>query len=333
MTAAHWNLTRLCFLTFGLLATGCAELIQHRQRWLDEKAPQPAPPLQIPSPPVDDPSASKAIDVALGKEPAPPMPAKPSEKTPSPGPANPSITQVKGETQLSTAATLRALYEKAAQRYQTMESYMMRLRRREVVGGKARPEELMLVKFRQEPWSVYFKWIGPEAKGREVVYVKGRPGNEIHTLTAAGDVLLLPAGQRFSISADSVLVKSKSRYPITEAGLGSSIHKFGSLVEAVEKGDERQGTVKYLGRVKRAEFEEPVEGVEQTVPPESDPHLPKGGKRWWYFDTTLGMPVLIVTHDETGREVEYYCHDHIQSPVRLDDDDFNPDKLWPKKTQ
>jgi hypothetical protein len=240
----------------------------------------------------------------------------------------PTILPAKAE--VPAASAVRAMYQKAAQKYQTMSSYIMRLRRREVVGSKARPEELILVKFRREPWSVYFKWIGKEAKGREVIYVKGRPGNEIHTLTAAGDVPLLGAGQHFRLPADSPMVKARSRYPITEAGLGTTIRKFGAIVEGAEKGDRRKGTLRYLGRVQRPEFAEQVEGVEQTVPPQSDPLLPGGGRRWWYFDTRLGLPALIITQDEAGHEVEYYCHDHIQTPVRLDDDDFNPDKLWKK---
>ncbi len=247
-------------------------------------------------------------------------------------PADSGVKQTAFTTPPAAASPVppRVLYEKAAQRYQAMDTYVMRLRRREVVNGKSRPEEVVLVKFRQEPWSVYFKWIGPEAKGREAVYVKGRPGNEIHTLTAAGDMPFFPAGQRFSISADSPLVKSKSRYPISEAGLGTAIRRFGVIVAAVEKGDPKAGTLRSLGLVKREEFPEPVEGLEQTVPPESDPLLPRGGRRWWYFDQALGLPVLIVTHDETGREVEYYCHDRIQYPARLDDGDFDPDRLWPK---
>jgi hypothetical protein len=303
-------------VALGFLLTGCAEFGQRRFGRPYEGPPTPAPTLNIPGPPT-----------ATATPPA--QEIKQTTFQPSPGPAKPSGVAAQGEA--STTQILRALYQKANLRHQTMDSYAMRLRRREVVGSKARPEELILVKFRQEPFSVYFKGIGPEAKGREVVYVKGRYGNEIHTLTSAGDILLLPAGARFSISADSSLVKSKSRYPITEAGLGSSIRKFGSLVEAVEKGDSRQGTVKYLGQVKRPEFEELVEGVEQTVPAQSDPLLAGGGRRWWHFDATLGLPVLIITHDETGREVEYYCNDRIQAPIRLDDDDFNPDKLWKKQ--
>jgi hypothetical protein len=314
----------LALFALALLLTGCGDLAQHRLRWIDDSKgppPQPAPTLKIPDPPPLPPPS-------VAKEPEPTPPQASSQAPPQAPPQASPVVQAKAEVR--AASSPRALYENAVKRYQMMDSYTMRLRRREVVNGKQRPEELMLCKFRQEPFSVYFKWLGPEAKGREAVYVKGRPGNEIHTLTAAGDVPLMPGGQRFSISADSVMVKSKSRYPITEAGLGNSIRKFGAIALAVEKGDSRLGTLKLLGPVKRPEFEELLEGVEQAVPQNSDPLLPSGGRRWWFFDP-MGLPALIITHDETGREVEYYCHDRIQAPVRLDDDDFNPDKLWRKK--
>ena len=305
------NTTTPVVLLLGFFLSGCADLPVRRLIRRDDDPPPPAAQAPQSAPP------TAPVTQAELKS-----PSVDSPKTP--------VTQVRaiGDT---TDNPLRALYDRAAKQYQTMDTYVMRLRRREVVGSKARPEELVLVKFRQEPWSVYFKWIGPEAKGREVVYVKGQYDNRIHTLVAAGDVLLMPAGQRFSISPDSGMVRSKSRYPITEAGLGTSIQRFGKLVTAIEKGDKREGTTKYLGLVRRTEFDTPVEGVEQTVPADTDPLLPGGGRRFWFFDTTLGMPVLIITQDENGREVEYYCNDRIQTPARLDDDDFNPDKLWKKK--
>jgi hypothetical protein len=37
----------------------------------------------------------------------------------------------------------------------------------------------------------------------------------------------------------------------------------------------------------------------------------------------------VIAHDPTG-EVEYYCHDNILGPAHLEDDDFNPDRLWKK---
>ncbi len=66
----------------------------------------------------------------------------------------------------------------------------------------------------------------------------------------------------------------------------------------------------------------------QSIPPKSDPHLPRGGQRLWFFEPTVSLPMLIITTDETGREVEYYCHDRFMYPVHLTDDDFNPDVLW-----
>ena len=124
------------------------------------------------------------------------------------------------------------------------------------------------------------------------------------------------------------MARAKSRYPITSTGFGSLIERYGQWVAAVEKGDTRGGTAKYLGRVNRPEFPNPVETVHQVLPAASDPLLPKGGQRWWFFDTANGLPVLVITHDPAG-EVEYYCHDNIQW-VPLDDDDFNPDRLWRK---
>jgi hypothetical protein len=134
---------------------------------------------------------------------------------------------------------------------------------------------------------------------------------------------------RTSLAPDSPMVRDKSRYAITETGFGSLIARFGRLAAALDKGDTSGGTAKYLGRVPRPEFTDKVEAVHQVLPAGSDPLLPKGGQRWWFFDAGTGLPVLLVTHDPSG-EVEYYCHDHIISPANLDDNDFNPEWLHKK---
>jgi hypothetical protein len=222
---------------------------------------------------------------------------------------------------------LSVLYQRAQQRLATMDTYIYRLKRREVVAGKKQPEELIRVSVRNEPYSVHLKWLGTEGKGREAIYVKGKFKNEMQVLLAPGDPFAFLM-TRTSIAPDDAMVRAKSRYPITETGFGSLIARFGQLAAAVEKGDTRGGTAKYLGRVARPEFAAQVEAVHQVLPAESDPLLPKGGQRWWFFDAESGLPVLLVTHDPSG-EVEYYCHDNIIGPGNLDDDDFNPDK-WRK---
>jgi hypothetical protein len=221
----------------------------------------------------------------------------------------------------------RALYERANRRVASMDTYTLRMRRREVVGGKARPEELILASFRREPFSIYLKWLGDEGKGREVCFVQGQHDSLVHTLLAPGD--LFGFGRtHFKCAPDNPLVKSNCRYPITDAGFAPMMSRFGRLLTALGKGDGREGTAKYVGEVKRPEFDEPLDAVVQSLPPNHEGLFPSGGQRTWHFDRVDGLPVLVITIDHRGQEVEYYCHDRIQAPANLGDDDFNPYKLW-----
>src|SRR5205814_2049977 len=163
-----------------------------------------------------------------------------------------------------------------------------------------------LFKFRKAPWSVYFKWLGKEGKGREVLCVRGKYEGKIHTLLAAGDVPFMPAGKRMALSPENPLVRSSCRHPISQAGIGSSIERLGRLLAAQERGDKRQGTLALRGPIKRPEFEQPVHALEHVMPPGFDPSLPAGGKRVYHFDPETKLPTLLTATDEKGREVEYY---------------------------
>jgi hypothetical protein len=231
----------------------------------------------------------------------------------------------------SPEGRIRQLYCEASERYAKIDSYIARLRRREQVNGKNKPEELLLFKFRKQPWSVYFKWLGPEGAGREVVYVQGRNGNMIHTLLAAGDMPLAPAGRRMALAPDNIFVRAASRHAITEAGIGTLIDQFGKLVNSTEQDHGPQGTLTYLGVQKRSEFETTVDVVEQVIGPGKEPLLPQGGRRLWMFDPQSKLPAVLITTDQNMHEVEYYCYDRLQYPVHLDDADFDPDRLWPTK--
>ena len=200
--------------------------------------------------------------------------------------------------------------------------------RREQVAGEAKPEEIMLFKFRKEPWSVHFKWVGKVGHDREVIYVKGQYGNQIHTRLAAGDAPFMPAGHRMALAVDSSLVRSASRHSITEAGLGACVERFGALLDAQEHGDHSHGVLTDLGPQNRPEFTQQVHGAEMTIPPGAETELPKGGRRLFYFDAEHHLPMLVITFDNRNQEVEYYHYDRLQAPVHLDADDFNPDKLW-----
>ena len=92
------------------------------------------------------------------------------------------------------------------------------------------------------------------------------------------------------------------------------IERYGQIVTNIEKGDPRDGTMKYLGRVKRPEFDAEVEAVhQQSIPPNERSRVAQGRPALVVLRRGHGLPVLVVTHDPDG-EVEYYCHDHIQGP-------------------
>ncbi len=292
--------------------------------------PPALPPALPPAPPLPTEPVGPTLSPPVPVDVKPMLEAKPASLSPAlaPPPTPPALkVQTNHPNTFDAAVKLRELFEKANRQYATMDSYTLRMKRREVVGGKVRPEELILAKFRREPFSLYLKWVGEEGKGREVCFVQGQYNGDVHTLLARGDMIFL-GGTHFKCPPESPLVKSNCRYPITDAGLGPIIARFGRLVAALEKGDSSEGTAKILGNVKRPEFDEPVEGIVQNLPAKYDPLFPNGGQRVWYFDVKNGLPVLIITFDHQGKEVEYYCHDRVIAPANLDDDDFNPYRMW-----
>jgi hypothetical protein len=340
--ALRWRfrLVKIGLLALALGLVGCIGLdgppSTEVARWQPRPhdVPRPGPDLRIPDNPVAQTTEVPLVPippVPTGRDappaaqvpPAAPLahPGAPPIATTNPSPVAPSVPA-------TPAVSPRQLHQQAVQSWSAIDSYIARLTRREQVNGQNKPEEVMLFKFRKEPWSVYFKWLGTAGQGREVIYVKNQFENKLHTLLAAGDAPLMPAGKRLSLPLDSFLVRSACRYPITEAGIGASIDRFGILLDAIDRGEKRFGTVQLLGSQARPEFSRPLLVVEQSIPPGSEPLLPRGGRRLYGFDQDSHLPLLVTTMDDRGQEVEYYCYDRLQYPVKLDADDFNPDKLW-----
>src|SRR5439155_12287520 len=151
-------------------------------------------------------------------------------------PAPPRVERGAGDTTPEprpSAQVLRGIYEAAKSRYDGIDSYHVLLTRREVVRGKVQPEERLLFRFRKEPFSVYMKWLGPVAEGREVTFVQGKFEGKLHTLLASGDMPFAPAGKRMSLAPDSIFVRNSSRHAITEAGVGTILEQFRRIFDAM----------------------------------------------------------------------------------------------------
>jgi hypothetical protein len=293
------------------------------RRSADDAPAQSEPDIPIvPLPPLTSPAKATPRSVS----PPPVVPVGTTTPPTSTSPAQPA-PQADG-TEQSPPHTARQLLQRAASRCAGFDSYIVRLTRREHLKNKGNPEEIIAFSFRKNPFSVHLKWLGDTAKGREVVYVKGRFDSKIHTKVAAGDAPLLPAGARLSLSPDNPLVRGASRHPITDAGIGHCVETLTAQLDAQERGDRRQGTITAIAPQRRPEYAKPVETLERTIPPGVEPELPHGGRRLIYFDPDWQLPLLVATYDDKGNEVEYYRYDRLMTPANLDDDDFNPDKLW-----
>ena len=116
-----------------------------------------------------------------------------------------------------------------AQMQTNVRDYSATLIKRERIGDKLGEHEYMFVKIRQQPFSAYTYFLGPDRKkGQEAIYVQGRNDNKIvgHGVgiqKIAGTVRLDPLG---------MLAMKDNRYPITEIGLFNLTEK---LVEIGEK--------------------------------------------------------------------------------------------------
>jgi len=234
----------------------------------------------------------------------------------------------------SNLDSVRRVQRRAAEQFAKMEGYESKLTRRETVGNRPMPEEVLQYKFRREPYSLHIKWIGLEGQGRELVYVQGKYESKVQILTGRDEGLLIASGKRHSFAPTDSSVRSKSRYDIREGGMGMSILWLGKVVALMERDSAQPNRLKYLGVKPCREREAGLEAVLETIPPDWEPLLPRGGKRTTYFDPdpaspSFGLPLLVTTLDESGRQVEYYWWDHLK-PIRPTDADFNPDRLWRK---
>jgi hypothetical protein len=309
--------------------------------------PQPAPPSSgvtgMPAPddprlvPPRPPGMPPGVAVAPPQPPRPPgvadanvVPAaatSPNAEPPKPPPSPAAVN----------LAALKKISQTAATKWKTVDTYEARLVRREAVNGKDGATETVLFQYRKDPHSVFMTNTGPAGLGRMVLYVKGKNDDKMLVVTGAGDNRLVGAGFRAPpMSPDDPRVMEKSRHSIREAGFGRGIAQFAELVAKIEAGKAPADALKHLGPVQRPEYQYPLETVVQTVKPGEEKHSPNGGTRQWFFDMneespSFGLPVLVITSEPGGKEVEYYCFDKFKLPARLTDKDFSPERLERKK--
>jgi hypothetical protein len=219
------------------------------------------------------------------------------------------------------------LVNRAMTAYQKMDGVIVRFNRRERINGSEHPEETILLALRRDVFAVHMKWLGEAGGGRAVVYNPKVDDKKMTIVTAAGDIPFLSGGKRMSMDINSPLTRNSTRYSITDTGFLSMINRMASSVEAVNRGTYAGGSVTALGPVRRPEFPGEVDAVEVKIPAGAEKEFPGGGKRLMCFSKDNNLPVLLITWDEKGQEMEYMKYDRFQF-LHLDDEDFDPEFLF-----
>jgi hypothetical protein len=225
--------------------------------------------------------------------------------------------------------TVLRIAERAVAAERSMNTYQVQIRRRESVSGAARPLELALLKYRRAPLSIYVKWLGVAAHGREIIYVKGQNDGKVLFRTGHGD--LLGPGIRLAFAPESTIVRAQFPHNIDNTGFATLATRLAELAGPIHWGPTRSDSVHYLGRVRRPEFGVELECVEHRFPAAADMLAPRGGIRQFFVEPGSGLPVIVQTFDSNMQELEYYCFDRLQAPVPFDESDFDADAIWPKR--
>lgn len=194
--------------------------------------------------------------------------------------------------------------------------------KREAVDGKLTDHEAMIIKVRNEPFSIYVYTLGPkQPKGQEAIYVAGRNDNK---------VLVHVTGLRhklvgmLALSPDAPEIMEGNRYSITSGGYVNMLSQIVRLYQ--QESAEGVSEVHVIPGAK-------VDGRVCTCVQVSHPHPGRNFvfqmTRLFYDDAT-GLPLRWEAYDfpqQPGQApplAEEYTYRNVQLNVGLTDADFDP---------
>jgi hypothetical protein len=210
----------------------------------------------------------------------------------------------------------------AAASFQGVRDYTCLFIKREQVNGQLLPEHVMQMSVRQQPFSVYLRWLGPkDLAGQEVIYVAGRNANNlrVHATGIRGAVGFI------SIAPNDPRALAQSRHPITDAGIGH-------LIESLRRNWTQE---RVLGRtqVRVADFEyarRKCTRVELTHTNDAVAHRFYAARSVIYFDKETRLPIRAEAYDwprvggpPEGDLLEVYSYVDLRFNVGLADEMFN----------
>jgi len=212
------------------------------------------------------------------------------------------------------AQDLSALVVAMEGAYARVNDYTVRFTRQERVAGTLRPREEAVLKF-QRPGRIYLRWLNGSAKGREILFVKGRDDDKVllHQPGALSRFFTL------ILAPDSPRVLRESRHPVTDVGLAR-------LIDLLVSNARRSLAAGELTLVDRGVVEESGRRQRQV-----EAVLPRDPAKGYYchrilvsIDLEWGLPVAATIFDWDDQMVADYLYRDLRLNPGLGAIDFDP---------
>lgn len=220
-----------------------------------------------------------------------------------------------GDTQKVGAAI--KLAKEVQENLKKIKDYEATFTKKEVVGRKLIQSE-MYVKFREQPFSVYIKYLNPHA-GREVIYVAGRNKDK---LLAHGEGITSIVGT-IKLKPDSKDALEENRYPITMFGMSNLVATLTLQWQEDEKHDDC--VVKFFPNAKLDKVDCKVV---ETSYPKQVAHAKFHMSRM-YIAKDTGLPVRVeqfgfpATAGGEAPIIEEYTYSNVKTNLGFGDLDFD----------
>ena len=216
-------------------------------------------------------------------------------------------------------ADAKVILAQAVSKLARLDSYQVKMQRRERVGGVVQPEEDILLSIKRKPKAVRLEWTVGASKGREVIFSPALDAKMLYVHQPA-TAAVLPS---VKIAVDSPLVMKNSRHTIAEAGFDTIL---ANLKKSQDEGD---------ATTKSGKTALDYKGLEKAVGVDRAchhfvRHTPAGETWNIYLDPRSMLPRLVVAENAQGDLLERYVYSDIrENPTELASAGaFDPGERW-----
>ena len=200
--------------------------------------------------------------------------------------------------------------------------YTVTFRKQERLKGKLSAEQTFAMKVRQDPFAVYLKALAPTT-GREIIFARGFFEDKVIAHSDGLSRWLVP---KLQVPPEHPLVRSESRHPITNAGIGNLIRNLigyrtrdlghPDSETTLDQWTDSEGRrwLRSLHIHRTHTPERPFTRAEVLYHPETRLPLRFTGFDWPDSDAGSDAPIL----------GERYCYDDLTLNAPLSGSDFDP---------